>query len=219
MQGNNEICKLSTCDLGDFCHCCTRRLHRSQIYITLAHMRQCQIRVWFEDAIFQTSWKVVSNNQHQVCSDYCIMMYWVRFSQKFTWSHILGVFTNVLNHLAGEIPLLYYDVLSENFTKNHLITYFRHFYQCPKSPCSVQTFRAKWFWTFLNFTTAKQNLLLKLWRCITISDPLSCVPLPPIPPTHGGTILCEIWNSSLLLQHARVREGVKKKSTFFRKKS
>ena len=180
-------------------------------------MRQCQIRVWFEDAIFQTSWKVVSNNQHQVCSDYCIMMYWVRFSQKFTWSHILGVFTNVLNHLAGEIPLLYYDVLSENFTKNHLITYFRRFYQCPKSPCSVQTFRAKWFWTFLNFTTAKQNLLLKLWRCITISDPLSCVLLPPIPPTHGGTILCEIWNSSLLLQHARVREGVKKNRLFLGK--
>ena len=180
-------------------------------------MRQCQIRVWFVDAIFQTSWKVVSNNQYQVCSDYCIMMYWVRFSQKFTWSHILGVFTNVLNHLAGEIPLLYYDVLSENFTKNHLITYFRRFYQCPKSPCSVQTFRAKWFWTFLNFTTAKQNLLLKLWRCITISDPLSCVPLPPIPPTHGGTILCEIWNSSLLLQHARVREGVKKNRLFLEK--
>ena len=55
-----------------------------------------------------------------------------------------------------------------------------------------------------NFTTAKQSLscVEKLWRYITMSDSLCCVQ----PPTHGGTIWCEIWNSSLWLQHARVSE-------------
>ena len=61
--------------------------------------------VWVQrEAICQGSWKMVFNDQ--ICSNYHNMMHWARILQKITWSSVLGVSTNGLNHLAAHMPIL-----------------------------------------------------------------------------------------------------------------